>query len=158
MLVHTRLEHRAWNWSSALSGGTRRPRWDRLVPPRILLRALDGEARTWLPAELMEHSTLRHSDAWHDAYGGLATVHHAYALASHQFAIGAGCARGLPYEESDSNCDVPPGWVPRVTFFLGCGTNTSRAKRLVFAAAAVFMPVVVVLSAVVLSSCRWCPT
>ena len=61
-------------------------RWDRLVPTRILLWALpvDGEARTWAPTELIQHSTLRHSDAWHAAYGGLATVHHAYALA--QFA------------------------------------------------------------------------
>ena len=37
---------------------------------------------------------------------------------------------------------VPPGWVQRAKFFIGCGTNTSSAKRLVFASAAIFMPVV----------------
>ena len=68
-------------------------------------------------------------------------MHHAYALASQQqFAIGAGCARGLPAEESDSMRGVPPVWVPRVKFFLACGPNTSSAKRLVFASAAVYMP------------------
>ena len=66
------------------------------MPTRILLWALDGEVRTWAPTELMERSTLPNRDAWHAAYGALATVHHAYALASQQFAIGAGCARGLP--------------------------------------------------------------
>ena len=90
------------------------------------------------PTELVEHSTLRNRDALHAAYGALATIHHVHALASQQFAIGAG--RAPVPEESDSNRDVPPGWVPRVKFFLACGTNTSSAKRLVFAAAAVFMP------------------
>ena len=109
------------------------------MPPRILTWALDGEAR---PAELMEHSTLRSRDAWHAAYGALATVHHAYALASQQFAIGAGCARGLPSEESDSNRGVPPGWVQRANFFVAFGTNASIARKLVIASAAVSMPVV----------------
>ena len=107
------------------------------MPPRILTWALDGEAR---PAELMEHSTLRHSAAWHAAYGAVATIHHAHALASQQFAIGAGRFRGLPSEESVPMRGVPPGWVQRVKFFIGCGTNTSSAKRLVIASAAVYMP------------------
>jgi len=37
----------------------------------------------------------------------------------------------------DSNRDVP---VPRVTFYVAFGTNTSSAKRLVFASAAVYIP------------------
>jgi hypothetical protein len=69
------------------------------------------------------------SAAWHAAYGNLATLHYAHALVSQQRTIEAGRARGLPAEESDSNCDVPPGWSPRVIFFLGGGTNTSSAKR-----------------------------
>jgi hypothetical protein len=35
---------------------------------------------------------------------------------------------------------VPAGWVQRAKFFIGCGTNTASAKRLVFASAAVYMP------------------
>jgi hypothetical protein len=46
---------------------------------------------------------------------------------------------GRPSEKSDSNRDVP---VPRVTFYVAFGTNTSSAKRLVFASAAVYMPLV----------------
>ena len=55
-------------------------RWDRLVPPRIRLWAQDREVRTWATTELMRHSTLPHSDAWHAAYGAVATVHYAYDL------------------------------------------------------------------------------
>jgi hypothetical protein len=43
------------------------------------------------------------------------------------------------WEKSDSNRDVP---VPRVTFYVAFGTNTSSAKRLVFGSAAVYMPLV----------------
>jgi hypothetical protein len=115
--------------------------WDRLVPPRILLWALDGEVRTWAPTELMERAVLRNGAAWHAAYGNVATLHYAHALVSQQRTIEAGRFRGLPAEESDSNCDVPPGWSPRVRFFLGGGTNTSSAKRVVIGSATVFMPV-----------------
>ena len=89
------------------------------MPPRILLWALDGEVRTWPPSELMQRSTMRNKDAWHAAYGAVATIYHLHALASQQFAIGAGCARGLPAEESVPMLGVPPGWVSRVTFYIG---------------------------------------
>ena len=111
------------------------------MPPRILLWALDGEVRTWAPTELMQHATLRNGAAWHAAYGNVATLHYAHALVSQQRTIEAGRFRGLPAEESDSNCGVPPGWSPRVSFFLGGGTNTSSAKRVVIGSATVFMPV-----------------
>ena len=110
------------------------------MPPRIPQWAQDGIVRTWAPTELMGQGTLRNRDAWHAAYGAVATIHHAHALASQQFAIGAGCARGLPAEESVPMRGVPPGWFQRVTFYIGCGTNTSSAKKLVVASAAVYMP------------------
>ena len=47
---------------------------------------------------------------------------------------------GLPAEESVPMRGVPPDWVQRVKFFIGCGTDTSSAKRLVIASAAVYMP------------------
>ena len=62
-------------------------------------------------------------------------------LCTEQRAIEARSARGLPSEESDPMC-VPLEWIPRFTLSLGCGTSTSSAKRLAFASAAVFMPVV----------------
>ncbi len=95
------------------------------------------------PTELTNQGTLPHGAAWHTAYGSLATVYHAYDLAVQQRAIEAPSARGLPSEESDP-MRVPPGWVPRLKLSLGCGTNTSSAKRLVFASAAIF-------------TCLWCP-
>ena len=112
------------------------------MPPCIRRWVQDGEARTWAPTELADHSTLPHGAALHAAYGALATMHHPYALAVQQRAIEAGCARAVPSEESDSNRDVPPGWVQRVMLYVAFGTNASIARVLVIASAAVFMPVV----------------
>jgi hypothetical protein len=127
------------------SGGPRRCRcW--MGPPRAAPHSAMGagwHSCTWAPTELMEHSILRNRDAWHAAYGAVATIHHAHALASQQFAIGAGRARGVPSEESVPMRGVPPGWFQRVTFYIGCGTNTSSGGGSS--------------SPRLLSTCRWCP-
>jgi hypothetical protein len=70
-------------------------------------------------------------------------MHHAYRPGGAAArAIEAGSARAVPSEESDSNRDVPPGWVRRVMLYVAFDTNASIARKLVIASAAVSMPVV----------------